>query len=418
MTARSILPRIAGMITLMIVCGRGSAFSADSFQSARDDLQRGKYAEAIRALTGLADTGDAAGKPAAIVALSQALLETGELEKAEERLAAAVDQFPDSAPLKARLAALQLSRGRPEEALKLADAALSRDGEQLEARLVRARLKVEQGKLPAATEDFRWFVQYYNRRPPKGAEALLAIADGSAEYARAKGVGQVFSFIVNDLTPDALKADPRAWRAYHISGSLLLEKYNNGQAKQEFERGLKINENAAELLVGLARLTLETREPEGARELAEKALRINRSQIDALLVLADLALGAENPAAAVPFVERALAVNPHHQRALARKAGCDLLLNGIPGSGLTVDVLENPEVATAVEKNREWLRIYLELLKRNPAPGQFLTDLGEVLEQARGMTQPSCVMRGRLWWRPRCRPRGQLWDCCRCARAT
>ncbi|QDT52328.1 tetratricopeptide repeat protein [Caulifigura coniformis] len=358
---------------------------ADDLKAARNELSHGRYdaAVAVAAWTRLADAARDDERAEAVIGLSRSLLETGNFDEAEKRLAAAVDQLPDSAPLRAHLAALHLARGRYVDALKQADAALVKNGEQLLARLVRARIKIEQGKLEPAAEDFRWFVQYYNRRQPKDAESLLLIAEGSAGYARARGVGQVFSFIVNDLTPDAVKADPNAWQSYFLSGSLLLEKHNNGQARQEFRRGLDINPHSADLLVGMARAELDERNPEKARTLAEQALATNARHIDALLLLANVELGAEAPAAALPWITRALDVNPQLQEGLALKAGCDLLLNGIPDDGLSLAVLSSPATAPAEIAGREYVQILKSLVERNPAPGQFLTELGTVLEQAR-----------------------------------
>ncbi|HVJ66866.1 MAG TPA: tetratricopeptide repeat protein, partial [Caulifigura sp.] len=62
---------------------------------------------------------------------------------------------------------------------------------------------------------------------------------------------------------------------------------------------------------------------------------------------------------------------------------CDLLITGIPDGGLTLDLLANPKAAPPGIADRQYLAIYRTLLERNPAPGQFLTDLGSALEQAR-----------------------------------
>jgi len=375
--------RAISLTALLMLASSLPADTADDLKAARDDLSHGRYAAAIAAWTKLADAARDEDRIEPAISLSRTLLETGNDDEAEKRLAAAVDQLPDSASLRAHLAALHLTRGRYDDALKHADAALAKNGEQLLARLVRARIKIEQGKLDPAAEDFRWFVQYYNRRQPKDAESLLLIAEGAAGYARARGVGQVFSFIVNDLTPDAVKTDPNAWQSYLISGSLLLEKYNNGQARQELQRGLEINPHSADLLCGMARVELDERNTEKARTLADQALATNARHVDTLLLLANLELGAEDPEAALPWIGRALEVNPNLQEGLALKAGCDLLLNGIPEEGLSLAVLSAPAMAPAEIAGREYVQILKSIVERNPAPGQFLTELGTVLEQAR-----------------------------------
>ena len=374
---------LAATVPVLLAGQPARAEPTAELKAGREHLQHGRYAEAIKTLTPLADSADAPERPQAIISLSRACLETGELEEAEKRLAAGVDLFPDSAPLRAELARLHLLRGRYDDAIRQAEGALEKDGEELTARLVKAQARAEQGKLSPGAEDFRWFVQYYNRRQPKDAESLLVIAEGAAEYARARGIGQVFSFIVNDLTPDAIKVDPAAWQAYAISGGLLLEKYNNGQARQEFKRGLEVNPRAAELLLGQARAELDERNPEEARKLADQALAINSQLLDALLLLADLELGAENPEGALPWIAKALEVNPNSQSALAAGAAVDLLLHGVPENGLSLEILAKPETAPSAIADRKYLAIYRSLLERNPAPGRFLTELGSALEQAR-----------------------------------
>ena len=149
----------------------------------------------------------------------------------------------------ARLAELQLARGRLADAEKTAEAAVAASPDNAAARLVLADVYAQTGRFPEANAAYRWFIRFYNARQPEDAATLLLVAHGSVQYARWNHNTQIFHFVVNTLCPDALKNDASAWEAHLISGSLLLEKYNREQAVPELEQALAINPRAAEAIV-------------------------------------------------------------------------------------------------------------------------------------------------------------------------
>ena len=105
----------------------------------------------------------------------------------------------------------------------------------------------------------------------------------------------------------ALPDDP----AIHTTwGELFLEKYNNPDALQSFQDALKLDEEWAPALVGMARV-LANENPPVARGAVERALGVDDSNIAAHLFVAELELGDRNRDAARESIERALAVNPH-----------------------------------------------------------------------------------------------------------
>jgi cellulose synthase operon protein C len=367
------------LATGMIPVSAAEDLTADPLATAREHLQKGRYDEAIEAYTA-ANTGDTA--LGATIGLARGHLAHGDWEKAEELLAAAVDQHPESSEAVGRLADLHFQRGRYAEALKLAERAIEKDPDELRARLVRARFYSETGKIADAVDEFRQFVRFYNQKQPKDAETLLLVAEGAVEYARARGVSQIFNFVVNELTPDALKSDPDRWEAPFISGSLLLEKYNHGQAVQEFNAALAINPRSADVLAAMGRAEYDQQNFEKAADFADRALKINPRHVDGLLLSADVALAADLAEPARGFVARAKEINPTSQWVLAREAQCDLLENGLPEKSLTPEFLKSGEFAAA-QGDREFAKVYRQLLSTNPAPGGFLTSLGEFFEHER-----------------------------------
>lgn len=363
----------------------GPAMAADepptALIEAIEHLRKGRYDEALEAFTDLVEGGSPPSVEAS-VGLAETHLARGEWDEAEKVLGVAADQHPESAQVHGRLADLHFQRGRYAAAAKSADRALQLKPDELRAKLVQARLKIETGKIEEAIDDFRSFVRYYNQAQPKDAETLLLVAEGSVEYARAKSISQIFNFVVNELTPDVIKADPDRWEAHFIAGSLLLEKYNQGQAVQELNAAAAINAHSADVLGALGQAAISEQEFEKAGGYADRALAVNPRHEATLILATDLSLAASDVKSAHEFATRAKDVNPSSQAVLARLAACDLLTNGIPEAGLSETFLNTGE-ADAALKDREFVAIYRDLIARNSAPGEFLTDLGGFFEQER-----------------------------------
>ncbi|MCA9117325.1 MAG: tetratricopeptide repeat protein, partial [Planctomycetaceae bacterium] len=381
--------RVASVILLLAA---GSVTSAaepavkpadEALEAAGEHLGRGRYAEALeayRALTGL--TGEA--EIAAARGTARCLVETGQLEEARKILETAIKAHPRSARLRADLALLQLQRGLFEEARKSIEAALQRDADDPLARLAEARLLTETGQLQEAGNAWRWFVRYYNRVQPTGAEELLAVGEGALQYARWNSVSQIFGFVLNTLCTDALKDDPDAWQALSLSGELLLEKHNRAEALPEFRKALAINPRAAAVQVWLARAALDQQETAEAERLAELALKINPAYVPALHIQADLAFARGALPEADRILQQAAEVNPHSQQTLARMAAIHVLL-GHPPAGQVEGLLEQIEKIGEYQGNRKgrFAEITIQVAERNPRPGVYLTEIGTALESRR-----------------------------------
>lgn len=354
----------------------------------REHLQKGRYEQADEAIKSLLSSEPAAADREEVVAVRTSLLvQQGRLEPALSLLKAAVEYSPKNASLLARLAEVQFSAGQYTDAGRSVDAALELNPEHLRARLVRANLKLETGKIADAVDEFRWFVSFYNRTQPDDPEALLLVGEGSLQYARLKSVSSIFDFVLNTLCPDILKADPLRWEACVLSGRLLLEKYNRSEAKTEFEAALAINPHCAPALAGLAELALQETNLDEAERQAQAALQVHPGLPEALAVRCDVAFLNDQPERARPLLDAGLRNNPAHQGLLARRSACDLL----EGKGALPPIAEWKKFLAAApdasaepsSKATPFETTWRELFHRNPRPAPYLSRLGEILEAER-----------------------------------
>ncbi|MBX3444447.1 MAG: tetratricopeptide repeat protein [Planctomyces sp.] len=381
---RALQVAVAGVLALLLLGPASQPLHADApaLAIAREHLQRGRYDEAAEQFAELQQSADPTIALDAAIGMVETHLAEGEWDRAEELLAAEADRRPDNAALQGRMAELQLHRGRDEAAERAAQRALDANPEELRARLVMADLKSARGQVDESIEEYRWFVRHYNQRQPRDAETLLLVARGAVEYARARGVAQIYNFVINDLAPDALKADPLRWEAAFISGSLLIEKYNHAQAVQEFNAALAINPRSADVLAGLGRAAWSEQDVEQAGEYVDRALAVNARHLESLLLAVDLSLLADDPEGAEEFARRAREINPTSQSVLYRLAAIDLLKSGMAAESLSDTLLSTGE-PDAGEQGRAYADLYADLLRRNAAPGEFLTGLGSFLEHQR-----------------------------------
>ncbi len=409
-----------GTVALVCLLVRLVASAADvesQVAAARVHLQSGRYEQAADAYRELLsqDNGQPQAVRLATLGLSESLEARGLWDAAVGVVRDALEQQPDDPALLARLAELQFLRGDYAAAEQTAAAALRHDGDQLRARLVQAHVFTETGRLDAALTEYRWFVRYYNRAQPTDAESLLLVAEGSLQYARWKSVSSIFDFVINTLCPDALADDPHCWGAAHLSGVVLLEKYNRAQAVPELNAALATNPQAAAVLVSLGEAALQESELEQAVDLARRALAINPRLAPALRLAADVSLISGDTQAAMKFIEPSLGINPHDQRTLAQQATVFLLEDGIPNADRLQELFGEEADATPLRNDKSdgegnrFVGLWTELVARNPKPGLFLTRIGQSLDGRRKYAEAEACFRRATALMPRlAAPRTEL----------
>ncbi|MBL6705401.1 MAG: tetratricopeptide repeat protein [Planctomycetaceae bacterium] len=352
---------------------------------ATEHLQRGRYEEAAEAFTDFVKSENEAVRSAATIGLSRALESQGQYKEAITRLTEIAKPSP---AIFVEAARLQYLIGRFEESAVSCEAALKADADQPLAHLVLARLSTESGDLKRASDEFRWFVRYYNRKQPTDAETLLLVAEGAAEYARWNSNSSIFNFIINTLCVDALKDDPLSWQTHLASGSLLLEKYNRAQALPDLKKALEINPRAAAVIVALGEAALQKHDVAVALTYAEQALRIQDNYVPTLRLMADIALNKQSPDAALLALEEARKINPFDSETLGRLAATFYLLDVQPGEEADqrlLELLANLDVIDEVDlKEPSRLeKLLIDVATRNSKPGVFLNAFASTLESRR-----------------------------------
>ncbi len=343
-------------------------------EQARDLWKVGKYAEALDAYDALLK-GDVPPKPDVrdAVALGRAdcLDSTGEPDKAIAALREVAEPKPgekDNPDVWARLADLQLSRGDWDGAEASALRALQAGADHLLAHWTQARLLEAKGRRKEADQAYKWFVDYQNLHADdvaKDAPALLLIGQATERYARAnltgEDLGEELNKVINAIYEPAIKADPQCWQACWLEGRLFLAGYQEGDARKELTKALRINPHSPEVLVTLGQADLQGYKLAAGRKKAERALEINPRMASAQVLLADLNISDERFLDARDNAKKAVAENAKDEDSLARLAAAARLL---------VD----PLGAQAVES---------VALGNNPRPATFYAALAERLADRR-----------------------------------
>jgi len=353
----------------MPVMASDASAGADDLATARTLLLGGKYAEAAEIFADTAPTDAALPDPDAALGLARCLCAQGKRDKAVEILGPLADGRPE---IQAELAHLALQRGDYPAAKDRADEALRLDRDTLQARWVRAELNRLAGRLDEAERGYAGLVSHYNDHDLQQAESLHWIGLAAAQYARWNRLGEQFSFLVNELHPDALKLEPRYWPAPYEAGLLFLEKYNKADAALQFQAALELNPNAAQVHVAVARLALQSRDFEAARISFDRAIEINPELLSAWLGKADLAWANFQLDETLDLLKkRALPLNPLDEETLGRVAACYLLLDQ------STEQSQTSRFASLVE----------EVTERNAHAGLFLLTLADQLTDRKKLRQ-------------------------------
>ena len=350
-----------------------SAAGPREVEEARDLWKVGKYAEALEAFDALAKKADQAPAHRDAIALgrAEALDSTGEPDKALATLrevAEAEDNKADNPDVWARLAEIQFSRGDWDGADLSDKRALKAKADHLPARWVEARLLEARGNGEAAIKAFQWFVDYHNGHRDdllKSPSEILIVGQAAERYARARLRGEELrdetNSVINDLYEPAIKFDPNCWQAAWLQGRLFLANYQEGDARKELTRALRINPAAAEVIVTLGQADLQGYKLAAGRKKAERALEINPHLAAAQVLLADLNISDERFLDARDNARKAVAENPRDEDGLSRLAA-------------SARLLVDPLGAQAVES---------VALANNPRPATFYASLAERLSDRR-----------------------------------
>lgn len=354
---------------------------ADNLAAARKLLLTGKYAEAEESYQKLSSE-----KPVeAALGIARCQASTGRRDEAAAMLKSAAEKHPKAAELTAELARLAFDRGDYPAAQENAAEALEADADNLQARWIQAELHRTAGRLDEADAAYKGFVDYYNGHEFTSADDLHYIGLAAAQYARWHRNSSQFSFLVNDLYPDALKLDESYWAAPLETGLLFLEKYNQAEAARSLKQALGINPNSAEIHTALAALAVQNFQLDEARRLVDRALEIDSTQQAAYVCLADSHLANYEASEAIAVLEKALPLNPVSEVTIGRLAAAYAAVDGSENAaaesrlGKLIAEVEarNPHAGEFYES----LAIGLDLCRKYPAAARYFREAVERMPQ-------------------------------------
>ena len=256
---------LVGLVAVPVALAQGPK----EVGQARDLWKVGKYAEALETFETLAKKPDLTPSVRDAIALGRAdcLDSTGEPDQAMTLLrevAEAKDNKADNPDVWARLGDIQLSRGDWEGAEASSSRALKASPNHLLGRWVAARLFEVKGEQEKAELALQWFVDYQveNRdQLARDVPGLLIVGQAAEKYVRAKfrdeDLNEQLNIIINKLYEVAIQVDPDCWQAHYLEGRLFLAGYQEGDARKDLTKALKINPSAAEVIVTLGLADLQ-----------------------------------------------------------------------------------------------------------------------------------------------------------------
>ena len=364
------IPLLVGLLFVAELCQSARSVEntpSGELRAARKLFLGGRYQEAAAVYEARLE----AEPISAAVGLAQCYAARGEYDRATTTLESALapeEAETRSADPPAALAELAFARGDHESAAKFVDQALTIDKNHLAARWLQAELFAAQGQMEAANKAYQWFVDHYNATDEfKSADDLWHIGQGAAQFARWNRLSDQFTFLVNELYPDALKLEPNFWPAQLAQGQLFLEKYNQAEAARALKAALAMNASNAEIHAALAELSIQNFELEAATRSVRAALAVNPRHLRAHLMQADIHLANFEPEVAVGVLEAALKLNPNSEETLGRLAAAYGMVDGLS------DQVKGTRLGGLIDR----------ALARNPHCGVFFFALGEALDKGR-----------------------------------
>ncbi len=366
--SRALRASLAAVVMLAtitaIVSAADEKTDKDSLASALKLYRAGHYSEAE------AEYAKLAGKEAAAaLGVARCQFATGKWKESTATLTAAAKNFPKSAAILGETAIQALERGEQPAAETAAAAAIELDKNELPAHWVQAELLRLRGQIKEANQAYRWFVDYYNDQDVKDPDSLRLIGLASAQFARWNRLKDQFSFLVNDLYPDALELDENYWPAHLEAGRLYLEKFNQAEATKELKAAVAINANAAEVHAALAELALQRFDLSDAGNHLDRALEINPKLIAAHQLRADIHFANVEAQKALEVIKGAVLLDPHREETLARVAAAYMALDNL--------------AAAAPPADSRLGKLIAEVTQRNPHAGSFFETLGDGMDHLR-----------------------------------
>ena len=376
-----------------------------SESEARHFFRTGKYAEAEEAFSREAEE-----SATAAIGLARTYAAQGKLDKAGGALARWAGKDAD---VDAEAAWMAFERGDYAEAERLVRNVLDRESDHIAALWIQAELHRTSGRRDEATAICERLVKIHNESKIEDAEKLRWIGLAAARLAAWNSASDQYRFLTTAFYPDLLTLEADFWRANYDAGRLVLARYNQADATQQFKAALEINPQATEAHVALAELALMQRKVDEAESLVGRALEINPNHVGALRAKADIAwLDSQFKSAVELLEDQILPRNPMSEETLGRLMAARIVSEGShwreDGSEaravLDRVTEQNPQANDFCLAAVEWLQVHhrkheaAELLTRSleasPDEPRLAAALGQVKMQMGQEAEARDLFRG------------------------
>jgi len=330
-------------------------------------LRTGQYDALDKALSPLLT--DEPDRPDWVALAARGGWERGRFAEATLLVQRTLQARPEDRRLLALLAEFQVRRGRYSKADKTLTRLLDKFPNDIRGRYWDGKRLQGVGRLTDADDRFRSLMRTYSMGEAKTAEELLLAGLSTTEYmlyhaklaVKRRALQGQLSMVLNTVYVAALKAEPDFWPAAVAGGHLLLGRYNEPQARKEFQQALKINPKAAEAHLGLAGCAMVRHKSPEAQTHLKQALATNPALVDALALRAFTEQARRDWTDAGRTLDKALAIHRAHQDCLGLLGGIHLVLG----------------------RKADFDRLGERVLAQNPAAATFHATAGMVCEQHR-----------------------------------
>ena len=332
-----------------------SATLADALEA----LKRGRYTTAEKAFVALQDGPD---RGEALLGLAQVQMRTGRYRQAAETAGRAVELAPQQNEALTAQAEALLEVGEIDRADKLLRRAALRQGAH-RARVMLGRLLFRIGRPQQAEEILSLVIDDYNDQSLDASDAGQLTCLALAAWA----LGSLHD--ANHSFREASLLDPGAEEIQLFWARLFMEKNDIAHARESVTEALRINPRSAEAHELMARILLaESFDFRGAEKRLERALRINPNLVAAHVTRAGMALRNRQLERAEGHLERALSVNPNDLEALSTRSALRFLADDREGfeEAKRQVLLRNPRFSgmyNIIARYAEWEHRYQELIE-------------------------------------------------------
>jgi len=199
------------------------------------------------------------------MALAAFYSSSGDVDKSIRSLQTVIEKEPGNVAAKKQLAEMYANKKDYARAIQVVDELLKTNNKDTEAQVLKGRVLLTQGKT---------------------AEALAALQT-------------------------AIKNDVDSPAAHYYLGVLYLQNNNRQNAEVEWTKAVSNAENFVQPYVSLARLKMDSGDPQAAARLARQAVAINPNSIDAQMIVALTSGNKDEFNRAIANVQQTLKRNPN-----------------------------------------------------------------------------------------------------------